>query len=50
MFGFLILMLVLAVLTNNTQEVIVNDKIVEREFTTENQLTNEIVSENILKN
>lgn len=49
MFGFFVLMLILSVLTDNTHEVIVNDKIVESELATKNQLTNEIVSDDILK-
>ncbi len=50
MFVFFVLMLLLAVLTDNAHEVRVNDKIVEAELAIENQLTNEIVSDNVLKN
>jgi len=49
MFAFFVLTLVLALLTDNTQEVILNDKMVESELATENQLTHEIVSDEGLK-
>jgi len=50
MFAFFVLMLLLAVLTDNTNEVMVNDKMVESELAVENQLTNEVLSDDILKN
>lgn len=49
MFVFFVLMLLLAVLTDNTNEIIVNDKMVESELAMENQLTNEIVTDDVLK-
>lgn len=49
MFAFFVLMLVLAMLTDNTKEGILNDKMVESELATENHLTHEIVSDEGLK-
>lgn len=50
MLCFFVLMLFLAVLTDNSNDVMVNDKMVESELATENQLTNEVMSDDILKN
>lgn len=50
MFAFLILMLFLAVMTDTSNKVLANDNIVESELDTENQLMNEVVSDNVLKN
>ncbi len=50
MFVFFVLMLLLAALTDHSNEVIVNDKIVISELATDNQLTNDVVSDHVLKN
>jgi len=46
MFGFLVLMLVVAVLTQN-DSVIKNDKMVEKELSTENYLANKVHYDNL---
>ncbi len=50
MFAFFVLMLLLAALTDNSREVVLNDNIVQSELATDNQLTNEIVLDDSLKN
>lgn len=49
MFLFFILMLFLAVLTENSNNSIVDEKIVAKEIEKENELTNKIVLEETLK-
>lgn len=50
MFAFFVLMLLLAALTDNSREVVLNDNIVQSELAKDNQLTNEIVLDDSLKN
>ena len=50
MFAFFILMLLLAALTDNSREVILDANIVQSELAKDNQLTNEIVLDDSLKN
>lgn len=50
MFAFFVLMLFLAALTDNKPEVNIKDKMVESELATENQLTNETLSYDVIKN
>jgi len=50
MFVFLVLVLLLAAMTDNTNEVIINDTVVDSHLATDNQLMNEAVSDNVLRN
>ena len=50
MFVFFVVTLFLADLTDDTNDVLIDDKMVESELAIENQLTNEIVSDKVLEN
>jgi hypothetical protein len=50
MFVLFVLMLLLAVLTDNSQEMLINKKIAKNQSDIVKQLTTEVVSDHILKN
>lgn len=49
MFIFWVVMLIVAVITDNANELFLNEKLVESEIATENVPSNELVSEIVLK-
>lgn len=50
MFALLVFMLVLAVFTDRAGTIVIDDRIVESELEAQPQLTNEIISDDVLKN